>query len=214
MRPLPTLARGGAATRPRAFTLVEMLVTIAIIAVLVGLLLPGLGLARESARKTACVANVRSLGQAMTFYAGDHGDRLPNSNVPDMWVPDSTSAMVLVRLNDRYLNQPKVFHCPSSDKEVQEAITNGDYILPNSARLTYDFYSIWWPPHRGPWLSRLPGDAPLAWDLDGGDAASGLRSHSGGGHVVYAGGHASWQAAEQWDGGNWPDAADESYPTS
>jgi prepilin-type N-terminal cleavage/methylation domain-containing protein len=63
------------AASPRGFTLIELLVVIAISALLVGLLLPSLGAAREAARVGACASNQRQLVAAVLLYAGDHDDR-------------------------------------------------------------------------------------------------------------------------------------------
>ena len=61
----------------RGFTLIELLVVIAIIALLIGILLPALGSARASAQATANMANLRSLGQGITLYLGDHDELMP-----------------------------------------------------------------------------------------------------------------------------------------
>jgi prepilin-type N-terminal cleavage/methylation domain len=66
-----------------AFTLIELLVVIAIIALLIGILLPALGKARDSARELKCQVNQRSLGQAMLLYAGDFRDKFPPNQVLD-----------------------------------------------------------------------------------------------------------------------------------
>jgi prepilin-type N-terminal cleavage/methylation domain-containing protein/prepilin-type processing-associated H-X9-DG protein len=61
----------------RAFTLVEMLVVIAIIAILAGLLLPTLGKSKSKASKVSCVNNLKQVGFAIQMFSDDHNDRLP-----------------------------------------------------------------------------------------------------------------------------------------
>ncbi len=60
----------------KAFSLIELLVTIAVIAILTALLLPSLNKARESGRTAVCSGNMRQIGLAMTSYAGDNNDLL------------------------------------------------------------------------------------------------------------------------------------------
>ncbi len=63
--------------RKSSFTLIELLVVVAIIAVLVAILLPALGRAREMAKKTVCSSNMRQYGQAMSLYVMDYNGFLP-----------------------------------------------------------------------------------------------------------------------------------------
>lgn len=69
-----------ASDRTRGFTLIELLVVISIIALLIGILLPVLGNARESARAGVCLTNLRSAGQGMHTYAADSKGWLPGPN--------------------------------------------------------------------------------------------------------------------------------------
>ncbi len=122
-RPKPARRGGG------AFTLIELLVVISIIALLVGILLPALGAARESARKAVSLSNSRQIGVAIYSYTADNDDFYPIYKARWVQAPyraaqqrrDAaplldgtdgfwwTSKLVL----EGYLPGPQAFNCPS-----------------------------------------------------------------------------------------------------
>lgn len=68
--------------RAGGLTLVEMLVVVAVIALLIALSLPVLRGASAAARRTVCLGNLRSMGQALQSYASSHNDMLPFATRP------------------------------------------------------------------------------------------------------------------------------------
>ena len=102
--------------RRRAFTLVELLVVIGIIAVLVGVLLPTMSTAREHAKTTACLSNLRQLAIAAHIYANHHGGRYPIARWgADSWDFSIVSGKPVPGLLWRGQTDARVQQCPSYD---------------------------------------------------------------------------------------------------
>lgn len=86
----------------RGFTLIELLVVIAIIAILAAILFPVFAKAREKARQTSCLNNLRQISAAVNMYVQDNGE---------VFFPDTTTQAWAVVLSA--YNGPSIYDCPT-----------------------------------------------------------------------------------------------------
>ena len=126
-----------AKTRLNAFTLVEMLVVIGIIAILAGLLMPALAGAKQKANRIKCLNHMRQLGLSLTMYASDwEGQFPPRRMVTNAW---------MVRLQP-YYKDIQILKCPSDRfLETRSYIINGwnDYFQSVLNDKDYRRYQAW-----------------------------------------------------------------------
>lgn len=112
----------------RAFTLVELLVVIGIIALLIAILLPSLAAARQSSQAVTCMSNMRQIGLAFMQFAMEHRDRLPGGGY--LSPPRNTYVAWNNILNREVFNTPGL----NPDHPIARAPGNGTLTCPNFQR--------------------------------------------------------------------------------
>jgi prepilin-type N-terminal cleavage/methylation domain-containing protein len=160
--------------RRRGFTLIELLVVVAIIAVLIAILLPSLGRARDQSKTVRCASNMRNVYQASTIYATENsGWFLPayfasGSTTNNIWSGDNTMGPIFgYRYNPGSsqtgirLQIGKMLDCPSVDHTWIDLATTKD--VNNQTPWEYDYQY-----NQNLGYNTKPEGSPPVWQNNGG----------------------------------------------
>ncbi|HVV73760.1 MAG TPA: type II secretion system protein [Verrucomicrobiae bacterium] len=169
--------RPGRVLVQQAFTLMELLVVIAMISVLAALLLPAIGRVKEAGRGAACLSNLHQIGLALQLYVQDNNNRLPRmrdkslTSSNDLPAPDAVLA--------HNLGNKGVWRCPSDFQRVYENTGNSYYwnsLLNGQDAEHLSAFGIGFAPHQ----------IPLFCDKDKFHSARGAKKEV---NYLYADGH-------------------------
>ncbi len=192
----------------RGFTLIELLVVIAIIAILAAILFPVFARAREKARQTSCLSNIKQLMIGIAMYAQDYDERMPEAAVAvASWVAPAgdvctVGLMPWVISLQPYLKNTQILNCPSvtpgwnGSQAFQDisyalnyyacgiAIASFNYVAETCVLADADGGGENWNP--------ADGEATFIPQLTGSENDYVDARHNEGANVGFADGHAKW----------------------
>ena len=189
-------------SRRTGFTLIELLVVIAIIAILAAILFPVFAKAREKARQSSCLSNVRQMSTAFMSYVQDFDERMPATV---MWDP-AWNGVSWPAVLSPYIKNTQLFRCPSGPSVQSTAAT-----VPTADGwwtgwgTNYQIHYLMNTNVAQKNLAQLTVPAETALVSDGnwadGDGAAGLTSrvgqslrHNQGVNAAFCDGHTKWVA--------------------
>jgi prepilin-type N-terminal cleavage/methylation domain-containing protein/prepilin-type processing-associated H-X9-DG protein len=225
--PRPQRRKWDTMQRRTGFTLIELLVVIAIIAILAAILFPVFARAREKARQTSCLSNLRQLGTSVLMYAQDYDETYPisfqNDNANGGAGDASQIPLTWPNRLLPYIKNTQVYACPSDRRTPHVDFPGCRAVLQSycwNRQFGIELTSGWYPLHVVTLAGvEAPAQCAMLWDdssdwmaggwvamyntLDspdwGGDLDPDILKarHNGGDNFMFADGHAKWYNTTQ-----------------
>ena len=175
----------------RGFTLIELLVVIAIIAILAAILFPVFAKAREKARQSSCLSNVKQIDLGILQYAQDYDERLVTYYTRDA----ANNRIYWMAQIDPYLKNDQIWKCPSRLRTWSYGLNNcidqwklASFDYPSEVAIIHDSFNpySYHPPHytHDECLRRTNDDSTL------------MAPHNDGLCFGFVDGHVKWMSFE------------------
>jgi prepilin-type N-terminal cleavage/methylation domain-containing protein/prepilin-type processing-associated H-X9-DG protein len=195
----PIILVKGANIMRRGFTLIELLVVIAIIAILAAILFPVFAKAREKARQSSCLSNLRQLGTALISYCQDYDECFPGRYVANVYPDYGINLKTWCDVLAPYLKSVQIFVCPSHSTDTLGYGYNTAHVADGKCLATggsmtdilYPAQMITMGDTSSPYYCYPPSNY-LASTGYTGFAGAYLYRHNDGVNVVHVDGHAKW----------------------
>jgi len=179
----------------KAFTLIEMLVVIAIISILAGMLLPALSAARERGRQTSCKNNLHQIGTAMFLYTDSNAGFYPYQTAS---APSDSMALLFPDL----LAANETFRCLSTtDTPKINAVKATSGGTAYSSRLFDPNFKPSYGYDNTNGIRSVSPMSPIAGDMDGTsvtDPDSTTSNHQSGQNILFYDTHVEWKSVNSW----------------
>lgn len=156
-----------------AFTLLELLVAIAIISVLIGIIIPVIPKVRDSARKAVCQSNLRQVGIAVAEHQDDHREEFPRARyMPRPWLSGDEDPPLNAALASYLEPNSEVWQCPG-DHQVHEATYEDEDGTARECGVSYTYTTglsgrTFEDSFFARFLELQPFEVPVLHDYDGG----------------------------------------------